>query len=60
MEAATSAARYYQPAARFVERKTAQVNRTLAIKALAHKLARACYYVLRDGVTFEPARLLGS
>ena len=60
VEAATYAARFYQQAARFVERKTAQVNRTLAIKALAHKLARACYYVLRDGVVFEPTRLLGS
>ena len=60
VEAATYAARYYRQAARFVERKTAQVNRTLAIKALAHKLARACYYVLRDQVRFEPARLFGS
>ena len=60
VEAATYAARFYHQAARFVERKTAQVNRTLAIKALAHKLARACYYVLRDGVVFEPTRLLGS
>jgi len=57
VEAATYAARYYRQAARFVERKTAQVNRTLAIKALAHKLARACYYVLRDQGRFEPARL---
>jgi transposase len=60
VEAATYAARYYRQAAGFVERKTAQVNRTLAIKALAHKLARACYYVLRDGVVFEPTRLFGS
>jgi transposase len=60
VEAATYAARFYRQATRFVERKTAQVNRTLAIKALAHKLARACYYVLRDGVVFEPSRLLGS
>ena len=59
VEAATYAARFYGQAARFVERKTAQVNRTLAIKALAHKLARACYYVLRDQVRFEPARLFG-
>jgi transposase len=60
VEAATYAARFYREAARFVERKTAQVNRTLAIKALAHKLARACYYLLRDQVPFEPARLFGS
>jgi transposase len=60
VEAATYAARYYREAARFVERKTAQVNPTLAIKALAHKLARAGYYLLRDQVPFEPARLFGS
>jgi len=60
VEAATYAARYYRQAAGFVACKTAQVNRTLAIKALAHKLARACYYVLRDGVVFEPTRLFGS
>jgi len=60
VEAATHAARSYGSARRFVERKTAAVNRTLAIKALAHKLARACYYVLRDQVRFEPTRLFSS
>jgi hypothetical protein len=27
------------------------------VKALAHKLARACYYILRDQVPFAPDRL---
>ena len=29
----------------------------LAMKALSHKMARACYYVMRDKVAFDPARL---
>jgi hypothetical protein len=31
----------------------------LAVKALAHKLARASYYVMRDQVEFDPAKLFG-
>ena len=30
---------------------------THAIKALAHKLARASYYVMRDQVPFDPAKI---
>lgn len=30
-----------------------KTQRVVAIKAVAHKLARACYYVLRDQVPFE-------
>jgi hypothetical protein len=29
------------------------------MKALSHKLARACYYVMRDRISFDPARLFG-
>lgn len=57
VEAANYAAMYYEPARQFVQRKTAQVNRTLAIKALAHKLAKASYYIIRDQVPFEPDKL---
>ncbi len=60
VEAANFAARYYPQAQAFVARKTAQVNRTLAIKALANKLCRASYWVLKDQVEFEPKRLFGS
>jgi transposase len=27
------------------------------VKALAHKLARACYFIMRDKVPFDAARL---
>jgi transposase len=60
VEAAHQAARHYSQVHRYVEKKTAQRNHALALKALAHKLARACYYVMRDQVPFEPQRLFGS
>lgn len=57
VEAANYATMHYGKAREFVQRKTAQVNRTLAIKALAHKLAKACYYILRDQKPFAPEKL---
>lgn len=60
VEAANFAMRYYPEARRFYQRKRAKGNAVLAIKALAHKLARACYYVMRDQVKFEPSKLFGS
>jgi hypothetical protein len=44
---------------RLIQRKRAKGNHTLAVKALGHKLARASYYVMRDQVEFDPARLFG-
>jgi len=58
-EAAHFAIQYLPAAKRFYERKAAQRNPILAMKALSHKLARACYYVMRDQVPFDPARLFG-
>jgi len=58
-EAAHFAIRYLPSAKRFFERKSAQRNPILAMKALSHKIARACYYVMRDRVPFDPARLFG-
>jgi len=45
--------RYDPDIQRFYQRKKAKTHGVLAIKAVAHKLARACYYVLRDQVPFE-------
>lgn len=59
VEAANFASRFYPEAGRFVQRKKAKSNHTLAVKALGHKLARASYYVLRDQVKFDPKRLFG-
>ncbi|OGS27332.1 MAG: IS110 family transposase [Elusimicrobia bacterium RIFCSPHIGHO2_02_FULL_61_10] len=41
---------------RFYERKKAKTNGIVAVKAVAHKLARACYHVLKDQVSFDLAR----
>jgi transposase len=40
-------------ARRFYERKRARRMPVVAMKALAHKLARAAFYMLRDGTAFE-------
>ena len=59
VEAANFASRFYPRAQKFLQRKRAKANHTLAVKALGHKLARASYYVMRDQVEFNPARLFG-
>lgn len=59
VEAANFAKRYCPYAKRFYQRKTAKANKTLAIKALAHKLARASYYVMRDRVDYNPKKAFG-
>lgn len=60
VEAAHHAARCHDSVRRYVEKKSARKNRAVALKAVAHKLARACYYILRDHVAFDPVRLFGS
>ena len=56
IEAANFARRYSAEARRFYERKKAKTNNVVAIKALAHKLARACYHILKDGKPFDVTR----
>lgn len=38
---------------RFYLRKACKTKKVVAIKAIAHKLAKACYYILRDGVSYD-------
>src|SRR6202795_2213267 len=59
VEAANFAIRSCPEARRFYERKKRARNRIVAIKALAHKLARACYYMLREHKPFEVTRCFG-
>lgn len=56
-EAAHFAIQYLPAAKRFYERKAAQRHPILAVKALAHKIARASYYLMRDQVPFDETRL---
>jgi transposase len=53
VEAANFAVRYQPAIRRFYQRKKAKTNGIVAIKAVAHKLARACYHVMRDQVAFD-------
>lgn len=53
IEAANFAKRHNKKAKRFYQRKAAKTNNVVAIKSLAHKLARACYYIIRDQVPFD-------
>lgn len=56
VEAAHFAVRYNERIRKFYERKKSKRNAAIAVKAVAHKLARACYHVLKDQVPFEEAR----
>jgi len=59
VEAANFALRYCPQAKSFYDRKKSKTNRVLAVKALAHKLARACYHMLRDQKPFDVGRCFG-
>jgi transposase len=56
-EAAHFAVRYEPLAKRFHDKKKAQRNGIVAIRALAHKMCRAAYFMLRDQVPFDPRKL---
>ncbi len=56
VEAANFAVRFNPKIRRFYQRKKAQTNGVVAIKAVAHKLARACYYIIKDQVPFDVAK----
>ncbi|KVN98548.1 transposase [Burkholderia ubonensis] len=56
VEAANYALRFCVEAKRFYERKKAKTNSILARKALAHKLARACFHILKECKPFDTTR----
>lgn len=56
VEAANFALRFCPEAKRFYERKKAKTNTVVAIKALAHKLARACFHILKERKPFDVTR----
>ena len=59
MEAANFAIRYDPVIRRFFQRKQARSKSLVARMAVAHKLARASYYVLRDQVPFDVTKCFG-
>lgn len=59
VEAAIHAIQYNRRVERFYHRKAAKTKRVVALKAIAHKLARACYHIMNDGVSFDVTRAFG-
>lgn len=57
VEAANFAIRYHPKAGRFYDRKAARTNNTVARKALANKMARASYYIMRDRVAYDEHKM---
>ena len=57
LEAAHHARRWHEAIRSYYERKISRTNKIVAIKTVSHKLARASYYVMRDGVDYDQARL---
>ena len=53
IEAAHLTRRHCQQFRGYYNRKAAQANTSLATKALSNKLARICYYIMRDNVPFR-------
>jgi len=59
MEAAQFAIRFSPTVQRFYQRQQAKSHLMIARKAVAHKLARVCYYILRDLVPFDVHKAFG-
>lgn len=57
VEAAHFAVQHYPEAKRFHDRKAAKTNGIVAIKAIAHKLARAAFHVVRNQQPFDPKKV---
>lgn len=55
-EAAELARRLYPEPRAYYNRKMQRTNKMIAYNALSHKLARAAYYIMRDGVPFMPEK----
>jgi transposase len=58
-EASEFARRLYPEPRAYYQRKMQKTNAAVAHSALANKLSRAGYYVMRDQVPFQPEKLFG-
>lgn len=59
IEAANFAIRFNEKIKRYYQKKLAKTSAIVAKKTVAHKLARACFYVLRDQVDFDVDKAFG-
>ncbi len=56
VEAANFAVRFSAQINSFYQKKKAKTNGISAIKAVAHKLCRGCYYIMKDQVAFDVSK----
>ncbi len=59
IEAAYYMQRHYPQAQKWFHKKMAKKGHIIATKALSNKIARACYFVIKDQVDFDPSKLFG-
>jgi hypothetical protein len=59
LEAAHFAVRYDATIKRWYQKKCAGSLSVVAIKAVANKLDRACYHIMKEGKPFDVARAFG-
>ncbi len=59
IEAANFAIRHHEAIRSYYQRKLARTKRIVALKAVAHKLARACYHMIQEDVSFDLTRAFG-
>ncbi|HEV8719724.1 MAG TPA: IS110 family transposase [Candidatus Binatia bacterium] len=59
VEAANFAIRFNSKIKSFYQRKKAKTKAVVAIKAVAHKLCRACYHIMKDRVAFDVTKAFG-
>ena len=59
IEAANFAIRHYEKPRRYYQQKARNTKAVVARKALAHKLARGCYWVMRKLEAFDQDRVFG-
>ncbi len=59
IEAANFAIRYDKRIRSFYDHKQARTKRIVALKAVAHKIARACYHMINDDTNFDVVKAFG-
>ncbi len=60
VEAANHAIRGYPYVRRYYQKKMSKTSDVIAKKALAHKISRACYYIIKDQEVFNPEKIFGT
>ncbi len=53
IEATNAAIQHYPEIKKYYQRKLNKTIRVVALKTIANKLSRACFFILRDGVPFD-------